>query len=118
MATASLATALLYAAHEPAAAKTMKKPMHMASASVAQGKALSSQFRCNGCHSANLQGKPGFSPSLHQSGVLKEYNAKTWEKVLDTGMTNDGKMVKKPMPVYHMPKAKADAIYAYCKTLK
>jgi uncharacterized protein YceK len=85
---------------------------------IAQGKTLASTMGCNKCHSADLSGKKGFSPSLHASGVLKEYNPKSWAVVLDTGVTNDGGMVKKPMPAYHMPATKAAALYAYCKTLK
>lgn len=85
---------------------------------VAQGKQLSQQKGCNGCHGANLEGKPKFSPSLRSNGVLKEYNPKTWARVMDVGITEDGKKVKKPMPVYHLKAQESAALYAYYKTLK
>ena len=99
-------------------------PMHKAKtkrpspAQIAQGKALTASLRCNGCHSADLAGKKGFSPSLHASGVLRKYNATTWARVMNTGVTEDGKHVEKPMPVYHLDAAKSGALYAYLKTLK
>ena len=109
----------------PAAPNNVHKPVPRSSgkplsgaAAVSHGKALVNQYKCNTCHGADLAGKPHFAPSLHATGVLKEYNQKTWERVLDTGLDNDGKPVRKPMPVYHMKAADADAIYAYCKTLK
>ncbi len=37
---------------------------------------------------------------------------------MNTGVTNDGGMVKKPMPVYHLKAADSAALYAYFKTLK
>lgn len=89
-----------------------------ATAEVAKGKTLASKYRCNSCHGADLAGKKGFSPSLHASGALKEYDAKTWARVLDTGVTNDGGKLKPPMPVYHMKAADSAALYAYFKTLK
>lgn len=85
---------------------------------LAQGKALTAKDKCTGCHAPDLNGKQGFSPSLHTSGVLHEYTPKTWAVVMDTGKTNDGGMVKQPMPVYHMPVKDSTAIYYYLKTLK
>ncbi len=93
-------------------------PMMSGAAAVAHGKALSASLHCNSCHAADMNGKKGFSPSLHTAGVLREYNAKTWARVLDTGVTNDGGMVKKPMPVYHLKPKDSAALWAYCKTLK
>jgi len=37
---------------------------------------------------------------------------------MDTGVTEDGGKVKRPMPVYHMKAADSAALYAYLKTLK
>lgn len=92
---------------------------HPASAmQVAHGKALVGGNGCASCHGANLAGRKGFSPSLHTTGVLKEYNAATFARVMNTGETNDGGYVKKPMPVYHLKSADGTAIYAYLKTLK
>jgi mono/diheme cytochrome c family protein len=85
---------------------------------VALGKQISQQKGCNGCHGANLAGKPNFSPSLRSNGVLKEYNPKTWARVMDVGITEDGHKVKKPMPVYRMKAPDSAALYAYYKTLK
>lgn len=97
-----------------------KKPVATggSTALVAQGKTLAVKDRCNGCHSPNYAGKKGFSPSLHASGVLHEYNAKTWARVMNTGLTNDGGKVKPPMPVYHLPAKSSAALYAFFKTLK
>lgn len=101
------------------AKKPMPKPMKNSSAAmVSKGKALAESKRCNTCHSADYTGKKGFSPSLHASGVLREYDAKAWARVMDTGVTNDGGVVKKPMPVYHLKAADSSALYAYFKTLK
>lgn len=114
------ASLVLAATVSPAAApKTAHAPLpKMASGSVAHGKALAASLRCNTCHAANLGGKKGFSPSLRASGVLREYNTKTWARVMDTGVTNDNGHVKAPMPVYHLKAADSNALLAYCKTLK
>ncbi len=87
-------------------------------AQIAHGKTLIASNSCANCHAANLAGRKGFSPSLHASGVLKEYNAATFARVMNTGVTNDGGHVKNPMPVYHLKTADGTAIYAYLKTLK
>lgn len=102
----------------PAAPMHMAKMKKTSTAQIAQGKALTVSLRCNSCHAADLAGKKGFSPSLHANGVLHEYNAKTWARLMKTGITNDGKPVEKPMPVYHLDAAKSGALYAYLKTLK
>jgi len=85
---------------------------------VAKGKSLSTKYGCNTCHGKDLAGKPKFSPSLKSTGVLKEYNPKTWATVLNTGVTNDGGKVKDPMPVYKMKATESAALWAYFKTLK
>ncbi len=116
-----LATCLALGGLVPAAhaKKPMPKPMKSSSAAlVSKGKALAAAKRCNTCHGADYAGKKGFSPSLHANGVLKEYNPKTWKRVMDTGVTNDGGVVKKPMPAYHMKAADSGALWAYFKTLK
>lgn len=100
------------------AKKAPPKPKAGGAAMIAKGKALAESKRCNTCHNADYAGKKGFSPSLHASGVLKEYNAKTWAVVMDTGVTNDDGKVKPPMPVYHLKAADSGALYAYFKTLK
>ncbi|MEO7718605.1 MAG: cytochrome c [Capsulimonas sp.] len=85
---------------------------------VADGKAMITKYSCNGCHSADLKGKPGFSPSLHWSSLSKEYDAKSFAVVMDTGMDPHGHLVKKPMPVYHLKPAQSAALLAYLKTQK
>ncbi len=102
----------------PAAPMHAPKTGAMGANLVTQGKALAATDRCNTCHGAAYAGKQGFSPSLHPSGVLREYNVKTWDRVLDVGITNDGGHVKSPMPVYHLKAAQSNALYAYFKTLK
>ena len=77
--TAALAVTLFYAAHAPVAAKApVKTPKLTPAASISQGKGLIAQYRCNGCHGADLAGKQGFSPSLHQSASLKSYHQATF----------------------------------------
>lgn len=117
--TLGFAASLALAGFVPAA--LAKKPAPMAAggaALVAKGKTLAAAKQCNTCHNADYAGKKGFSPSLHASGVLKEYNPKTWARVMDTGVTPDGGKVKPPMPVYHLKAADSGAMYAYFKTLK
>ena len=115
-----LATCLALGGFVPAALakKPMPKPMAGGGALVSKGKALAAAKRCNTCHNADYAGKQGFSPSLKSTGVLKEYNPKTWAVVMNTGVTNDGGKVKPPMPVYHLKAADSNALYAYFKTLK
>ena len=106
----------------PAApAKTLKKPAPKAmftAAQIAHGKALSEEKSCNSCHGATYAGKPGFSPSIRADGHTKTYNAKTFARMLDTGVTDDGGMVRKPMPVYHLPAKDGTDVYAFLTTLK
>ena len=97
----------------------MKMKGATAAGSVTEGKALTAQFRCTGCHNAQLQGRPGFSPSIRKTGAMHDYSQAQFVKLMHTGITNDGRHVKKPMPVYaKMQTAQATAIYAYLETLK
>ena len=103
----------------PAApAHAMKKPMASSAAQIAQGKATAESNGCNSCHSATYAGKARFSPSIRANGVTKQYTLATWERVMNTGITEDGGHVKKPMPVYHMPAAKSAPLYAFMTSLK
>ncbi len=105
----------------PAAPKMSKKPAMkpaFTAAQIAHGKMLAEAKGCNTCHGAKYEGKKGFSPSLHANGVTRHYTAKTFARMLDTGITDDGGMVKKPMPVYHLPAKDGTAVYAFLTTLK
>jgi cytochrome c553 len=73
---------------------------------------------CLGCHAADLAGRPGRTPSLHASGVLKHYTKKQFEVVMNTGVTNDGGHVRGGMPTFHWKASTSDAVYKYLKTLK
>ena len=100
------------------------KPAHMikhalALGSISQGKSLVSQYRCTGCHGANLAGRQGFSPSIKRTGALHDYTQAQFIKLMHTGITNDGTHVRKPMPVYtKMPTPQAISIFAYLRSLK
>ena len=72
MATATLTALCLYTGHSSLAAKPAMK-MKATAGSVSAGKALIAQYRCNGCHNAQLQGRPGFSPSIRKTGALHDY---------------------------------------------
>ena len=109
---------LLAATVSPAAAPKAHPLKPTAAGSISQGKTLAVSMRCNTCHAASYAGKPHFSPSLHASGVLREYTPKTWARVMNTGVTNDNGHVKAPMPVYHLTAAKSASLYAFFKTLK
>ena len=106
------------AAPPKAAKKPMMKPAASPAAQIAAGKTLAESNGCNSCHSATYGGKPHFSPSIRADGVTKQYKLATWERVMDTGVTEDGGQVKKPMPVYHMPAAKSAPLYAFLTSLK
>lgn len=99
---------------------TMKKKAPMASGLVAKGKGLISSKRCNGCHGADLKGKPHFSPSLHASTrPMTEYNKTTFVRLMTKGVDNDGKKVGPPMSMACNQKpSDAAAMYAYLKTVK
>ena len=102
----------------PAAPKMPKKPMTFTAAQIAHGKALSEEKGCNSCHGATYAGKKGFSPSIRANGVTHQYNVKTFARVMNTGVTEDGGHVKSPMPVYHLPAKDGTDIYAFLTTLK
>jgi len=106
------------AAPPQAMKKATKKPAASPAAQIAAGKAISEQNGCNSCHAATYAGKPGFSPSIRADGITSKYTLATWEGVMDTGVTEDGGHVKKPMPVYHMPAAKSAPLYAFLKSQK
>lgn len=97
---------------------TMKKPTASSAALIAEGKGIAENNGCNGCHSATYAGKKGFSPSIRSNGVLKQYKLATFERVMNTGVTEDGGHVNKPMPVYHMDAKKSAPIYAFLESLK
>ena len=85
---------------------------------IAAGKGIAESSGCNGCHSATYAGKKGFSPSIRANGVTKQYRLTTFERVMNTGITEDGGHVEKPMPVYHMPPKKSAPLYAFLTSLK
>lgn len=118
-ATAALGLSLILAgAGLSTTATAASKMKAISSASViAQGKALASQYGCNRCHGADFHGKPGRTPNITATGELKNYNPTTFATLLSTGVEHDGKHLK-GMPVMHLPASKADAIYAYLKTVK
>jgi len=107
-----------FAAHKAAPHKMAPKSAAVSPALIAKAKQIIEAKKCNGCHAPDLKGKPGFSPSLTSSGVLKEYNPKTFAVVMDTGKDPEGKMVKPPMPAYHMSAADSNTLYTYFKSLK
>ena len=98
--------------------KATKKPAASPAAQIAAGKVVAESNGCNSCHSATYAGKHGFSPSIRAGGVTKQYTLVTWERMMDTGVTEDGGHVKKPMPVYHMPAAKSAPLFAFLKSQK
>lgn len=114
-----LCTILAATQTSPAApVHSTKKPGIPSAALISQGKTISESNGCNSCHGATYTGKPGFSPSIRANGVTKEYTLATWERVMNSGVTNDGGHVRRPMPVYHMPPAKSAPLYAFLKSQK
>lgn len=99
-------------------APKMKSSTGMNAKQIAAGKALISKDHCDSCHAADLKGKPKFSPSIRWTSLSKKYSAKTFARVMDTGITEDGSKVKPPMPVYHLKAADSTALVAYLKTQK
>lgn len=97
---------------------TLKKPSASNTALIAAGKGIAESSGCNGCHSATYAGKKGFSPSIRANGVTKQYKLATFERVMNTGVTEDGGHVEKPMPVYHMTTKKSAPLYAFLTSLK
>ena len=98
--------------------KTAPKLAASPAAQIAHGKAVASSNGCNSCHTATYAGKKGFSPSIRANGVTKQYTLAKWERVMNTGVTEDGGHVEKPMPVYHMAAKDSAPLYAFLKTLK
>jgi mono/diheme cytochrome c family protein len=96
----------------------LKKPAASSAALVAAGKGISENNGCNSCHGATYAGKKGFSPSIRSTGILKKYSLTTFERVMNTGVTEDGGHVEKPMPVYHMDAKKSGPLYAFLESLK
>ena len=96
----------------------LKKPVAPNTALIAAGKGIAESNGCNGCHSATYAGKKGFSPSIRANGILKQYKLATFERVMNTGVTEDGGHVEKPMPVYHMDAKKSAPLYAFLTSLK
>ena len=97
----------------------MKHPAAGSStALVTAGKGIAENNGCNSCHGADYAGKKGFSPSIRSNGILKKYTQATFERVMNTGVTEDGGHVKKPMPVYHMDAKKSVPLYAFLESLK
>ena len=96
----------------------LRKPAAGGAALVAVGKGIAETNGCNGCHSATYAGKKGFSPSIRANGVTKQYKLATFERVMNTGETEDGGHVEKPMPVYHMDAQKSAPLYAFLESLK
>jgi hypothetical protein len=97
---------------------TMKKPAAKSAVLIAEGKGIAEKNGCNTCHGATYAGKKGFSPSIRSHGILKQYKLATFERVMNTGVTEDGGHVKKPMPVYHMDAKKSAPLYAFLENLK
>lgn len=115
---ALLAGSVALSALSGQAAPPKAAPPTSSPAVLAQGKAVTARYGCAQCHGANEQGQKGFAPSLHASGVLREYQQATFVRVMDTGQTNDGGYVHKPMPVYHLKAKDSRPLYAYLKSLK
>ena len=85
---------------------------------IAAGKGVAENNGCNSCHGADYAGKKGFSPSIRSNGILKQYKLATFERVMNTGVTEDGGHVQKPMPVYHMDAKKSAPLYAFLESQK
>ena len=96
----------------------MKHPAASSAALITAGKGVAENNGCNSCHSASYAGKKGFSPSIRANGILKQYKLATFERVMNTGVTENGGHVQKPMPVYHMDAKKSAPLYAFLESLK
>jgi len=96
----------------------IKKPVASAAMMLAHGKTVAESNGCNTCHAPTYTGKKGFSPSIRATGITKKYTLLTWKRVMNTGVTEDGGHVRKPMPVYHMAAKDSAPLYAYLKSLK
>jgi cytochrome c5 len=94
------------------------KPAKASPAVLAAGKALIAQYRCNGCHSADLKGKvrngKPWSPNITESGITGKYTKATFVKLIQTGTTFKGGKVMPPMPVLpQVSSHDAAVMYAY-----
>ena len=117
--TAAFGLCAAFAGLQAAPLHTMKRPAAGSSAAlVTAGKGIAENNGCNSCHGADYAGKKGFSPSIRSNGILKQYKLATFERVLNTGVTEDGGHVEKPMPVYHMPVKQSAPLYAFLESLK
>ena len=118
--TAALGLCAAIAGLPAAPLHTMKHPAVAggSAALVVAGKGIAENNGCNSCHGANYAGKKGFSPSIRANGVTKQYKLATFERVMNTGVTEDGGHVEKPMPVYHMDAKKSAPLYAFLTSLK
>ena len=117
--TAAFGLCAVFAGLQAAPLHTMKHPAAGGSAAlITAGKSVAENNGCNSCHGADYAGKKGFSPSIRANGILKQYKLATFERVMNTGVTEDGGHVEKPMPVYHMPTAKSAPLYAFLESLK
>ncbi len=102
----------------PAAPGKMVKMPAASAAMITHGKAVAESNGCSSCHSANYAGKKSFSPSIRANGVTKQYTLVKWERVMNTGVTEDGGHVQKPMPVYRMAAKDSAPLYAFLKAQK
>ena len=117
--TAALGLCAAIAGLQAAPLHTMKHPAAATStALVTAGKGVAETNGCNSCHGANYAGKKGFSPSIRANGVTKQYKLATFERVMNTGITEDGGHVQKPMPVDHMPVKQSAPLYAFLESQK
>ena len=118
--TAAFGLCAALAGLEAAPLHTMKHPAVAggSAALITAGKGIAESNGCNSCHGADYVGKKGFSPSIRANGVTKQYKLATFERVMNTGVTEDGGHVEKPMPVYHLPAAKSAPLYAFLESLK
>lgn len=117
--TAAFGLCAAFAGLQAAPLHTMKRPTAGSSAAlVTAGKGIAENNGCNSCHGADYAGKKGFSPSIRANGVTQQYKLATFERVMNTGVTEDGGHVQKPMPVYHMDAKKSAPLYAFLTSLK
>lgn len=118
--TLALAGASTNAAAKHAKHAVKNKKSTASSALIAKGKGLMASKHCNACHSADLKGKKGFSPSLYgNTRPLTEYNQTTFVRLMTKGLDEEGKPVRPPMNnACHQTVADSKAMYAYLKTLK
>lgn len=99
--------------------KAAKKPVASPAAQIAAGKVVAESNGCNSCHGATYTGKQGFSPSIRANGVTAKYTSALFVRLMNTGTTEDGGHVRKPMPVYPKMAVKdSTALYTFLKSQK